>query len=82
VHKDLQSLLEENHAFATAKGAKAVDEKNKLGAAADRFEKTDIADVEDGGASLPDPGPRRAGEYARRLRKRRNTYEATNWTRI
>jgi hypothetical protein len=69
VHADLASLLEQNHAFAAAKGAKAVDEKNKLNVAVDRFEKTDIADVEDKGAEMAEPAPRRAAEYAHRLRK-------------
>jgi hypothetical protein len=69
IHADLASLLEQNRAFASAKGAKAVDEKSKLTAAVDRFEKTDITDVEDKGAEMAEPGPRRATEYAHRLRK-------------
>ena len=69
IHADLEVLLQQNRAFSLAKGARAIEEKEKLSAAADRFQKGDISQVEEIAPSTPDPGPRKALEYARGLRR-------------
>jgi hypothetical protein len=69
IHTDLGTLLQQNHAFSAAKGAHALGEKEKLNLAVDRFQKDDVGQIENIASSTPDPGPRRAIEYASRLRR-------------
>lgn len=69
IHTDLAALLGQNQAFAAAKGAKAVEERAKLTAAADQFEKDDIPQAEDAVLSLPEPSRRKGSEYVRQLRQ-------------
>jgi len=77
IHADLTSLIEANQAFASAKGAKAVDGKSKLNEAVDRFEETDIRSLEDKGAEMADAARRRVVVYAHRLRKAAEDVRAT-----
>jgi hypothetical protein len=46
-----------------------VEERSKLAAAIDQFEKERISEVEDAAAALDEAGKRRAGEYVRQLRR-------------
>jgi hypothetical protein len=69
VHADLAALLRQNRAFFAARGPAAVEERSKLAAAIDQFEKERIAEVEDAAARLDEAGKRRAGEYVRQLRR-------------
>ncbi len=68
IHADLAALLRENQAFAAAKGVKAVEERGKLAAAVDQFEKEDIPQVEDAVLGLPEASRRKGSEYVRQLR--------------
>lgn len=69
IHTDLGALLKQNQAFAAAKGAKAVEERSKLTAAIDQFQKEDIAQVEDDVLGLPESARRSGSEYVRQLRQ-------------
>ena len=69
IHTDLAALLRQNQAFAAAKGATAMEERAKLTAASDQFEKDDIPQVEDAVLSLPEPSRRKGSEYVRQLRQ-------------
>lgn len=69
IHSDLAALLRQNQAFAAAKGAKAVEERGKLAAAVDQFEKEDIPQAEDAVLSLPESSRRKGSEYVRQLRQ-------------
>lgn len=69
VHADLGALLRENRAFFAARGAQAIEERAKLSAAADQFERERIPDVEDAAAAF-DPSARvKVSEYVRQLRR-------------
>jgi hypothetical protein len=46
-----------------------VEERNKLSAAADQFEKDRIQDIEDATIELNEPARKKAGEYVRILRR-------------
>ena len=69
VHADLPALLRQNRAFFAARGPAAVEERSKLAAAIDQFEKERISEVEDATAALDEAGRRRAGDYVRQLRR-------------
>ncbi len=69
VHADLAALLRQNRAFFAARGPAAVEERGKLAAAIDQFEKERIAEAEDAAARLDEAGKRRAGDYVRQLRR-------------
>jgi hypothetical protein len=69
IHADLTSLLRQNQAFAAAKGAHAMEERNKLTAAVDQFEKEDIPQAEDAVLALPESSRRKGSEYVRQLRQ-------------
>jgi len=69
VHADLPALLRQNRAFFAARGPAAVEERSKLTAAIDQFEKDRISEVEDAAAALDEAGKRRAGDYVRQLRR-------------
>lgn len=69
IHTDLAALLRQNQAFAAAKGAKAMEERGKLTAAVDQFEKDDIPQAEDAVLGLPESSRRKGSEYVRQLRQ-------------
>jgi hypothetical protein len=69
VHADLPALLRQSRAFFAARGPAAVEERSKLAAAIDQFEKERISEVEDATAALDEAGRRRAGDYVRQLRR-------------
>ena len=69
VHSDLAALLKQNRAFFAAHGPQAVEERNKLAAAADQFEKERIPEVEAAALALDEHGRQKAGEYVRALRR-------------
>jgi hypothetical protein len=69
VHADLAALLRQNRAFFAARGPAAVEERSKLAAAIDQFEKERITEVEDAAGGLDEAGKRRAGDYVRQLRR-------------
>ncbi|HEV3220530.1 MAG TPA: M14 metallopeptidase family protein [Candidatus Acidoferrales bacterium] len=69
VHSDLDALLKLNRAFFAARGAQAVDDRAKLTAAADAFEKDRIPEVEDAAIALDDSARKKAAEYVRQLRR-------------
>ena len=69
VQSDLAALLRQNQAFFAARGAQAVEERTKLFAAIDQFEKERIPEVEDGAIELNESARRKAGEYVRQLRR-------------
>jgi hypothetical protein len=69
VHADLPALLRQSRAFFAARGPAAVEERSKLAAAIDQFEKERISEVEDASAALDEAGRRRAGDYVRQLRR-------------
>jgi hypothetical protein len=69
VHSDLEALLKQNRAFFAARGSQAVDERGKLTAAVDQFEKDRIPEVEDAAIGLDESARRKVGEYVRQLRR-------------
>ena len=69
VHAGLPALLRQNRAFFAARGPAAVEERGKLAAAIDQFEKERISEVEDAAAALDEAGKRIAGDYVRQLRR-------------
>jgi len=69
VHTDLAALLRQNQAFFAARGPKAMEERNKLLAAIDQFEKDRIREVEDAAIALNEPDRKKVGEYIRQLRR-------------
>ena len=69
VQSDLAALLRQNQAFFAARGAQAVDERNKLAAAVDQFDKERIPEVEDASVELNEASRRKVVEYVRQLRR-------------
>jgi hypothetical protein len=69
VQSDLAALLRQNQAFFAARGQQAVDERGKLRAALDQFDKERIPEVEDASIELSESSRRKAGEYLRQLRR-------------
>jgi hypothetical protein len=69
IHADLAALLQQNKAFFAARGPQAVDERARLSAAVEQFERDRIPEAEDAAAQLDEPVRRRAGEYIRQLRR-------------
>jgi hypothetical protein len=69
VRTDLAALLQQNQAYFAARGPKALEERDKLAAAAEQFEKDRLPEVEDAGAAMDEPARRKAGEYVRQLRR-------------
>jgi hypothetical protein len=62
-------LLRQNQAFFAARGQQAVEERGKLAAAVDQFQKERIPEVEDAAIELNEAARRKAGEYVRQLRR-------------
>jgi hypothetical protein len=69
VHSNLSALLKQNRAFFAARGPAAIDERAKLNAAVEQFEKDRIPEVEDAAAALEGAAKQKGGEYARALRR-------------
>jgi hypothetical protein len=69
VRGDLAALLTQNRAFFAARGQAALDERGKLNAAVDAFEKDRIQEVQDTGASLEGDAKRKAGDLVRAMRR-------------
>jgi hypothetical protein len=69
IHTDLAALLRQSQTFFGARGPQAIEERNKLSAAADQFERDRIQEVEDAAIELNDPARKKVGEYVRRLRR-------------
>jgi hypothetical protein len=69
VHSDLSALLKQNRAFFAARGPAAIDERGKLNAAVEQFEKDRIPEVEDAAAALDGAAKQKGGEYVRALRR-------------
>jgi zinc carboxypeptidase len=69
VQSDLGLLLRQNQAFFAARGQQAIEERGKLAAAVDQFEKERIPEVEDAAIELNEAARRKAGEYVRQLRR-------------
>src|ERR1041384_1908394 len=68
VQSDFAALLRQNQAFFAARGQQAVEERGKLAAAVDQFEKERIPEVEDAAIELNEASRRKVGEYIRQLR--------------
>jgi hypothetical protein len=69
VHADLTAMLLLNRAFFAAKGQAAIEERAKLNAAVDQFERDRIQEVQDTAAGLDDAGRRKASEMVRAMRR-------------
>jgi hypothetical protein len=69
VRADLGTMLAQNRAFFAAKGQAAVDEKAKLNAAVDAFEKDRIQEVQDTAAGMDADGKRKASDLVRAMRR-------------
>ena len=69
VHTDLGALLAQNRAFFGAKGQAALEERGKLNAAVDGFEKDRIQEVQDASGGLDEAARRKVGDYLRALRR-------------
>jgi hypothetical protein len=69
VRTDLAAMLVQNRAFFAAKGQAAIDERGKLNAAVDGFEKDRIQDVQDTAAGLDAEGKRKASDLVRAMRR-------------
>src|SRR5205814_4901636 len=69
VRGDLAALLTQNRAFFAAKGQAAMDERAKLNAAVDAFEKDRIQEVQDTAAGLEGDAKRKASDLVRAMRR-------------
>ena len=69
VRVDLAAMLLQNRAFFAAKGQSAVEERAKLNAAVDQFERDRIQEVQDTAAGLDDAGRRKASDLVRAMRR-------------
>ena len=69
VHTDLAAMLAQNRAFFAARGQAAVDERAKLNAAVDQFEKDRIQEVQDAAAALDADAKRKASDLVRAMRR-------------
>jgi Zinc carboxypeptidase len=69
VHADLAAMLVQNRAFFGAKGQAAVEERAKLNAAVDQFERDRIQEVQDTASGLDEAGRRKASELVRAMRR-------------
>ncbi len=69
VHTDLAALLRQNQSFFAARGQQAVDERAKLSAAVEQFEKDRIPEIQDAAAELGEVARRKSAELVRQLRR-------------
>jgi hypothetical protein len=68
VNNDLASLLRLNQAFYAARGQQAIDERAKLAAAVEQFERERIPEIADS-ATEAEQARRQIVEYIRQLRR-------------
>ena len=64
-----RALLVQNRAFFAARGQAAVDERAKLNAAVDAFEKERIQEVQDTAGGLDEAGRKKASDLVRAMRR-------------
>jgi hypothetical protein len=69
VRADLGTMLLQNRAFFAAKGQTAVEERAKLNAAVDQFERDRIQEVQDTAAGLDEAGRRKSSDLVRGMRR-------------
>src|SRR5262249_8492003 len=69
IHSDLATLLALNKAFFAAHGPQAVEERAKLYAAIEQFEKDRIPEAESAALELNEAARKKAAEYIRQLRR-------------
>ncbi len=69
VRADLAAMLQQNRAFFAARGQAAVEERAKLNAAVDQFERERIQEVQDTAGGLDDAGRRKASDLVRAMRR-------------
>jgi len=69
VRADLAAMLLLNRAFFAAKGPAAIEERAKLNAAVDQFERDRIQEVQDTAAGLDEAGRRKASDLVRAMRR-------------
>jgi hypothetical protein len=69
VRTDLGALLVQNRAFFAARGQAAVDERAKLNAAVDAFERDRIQEVQDMIGGLDEAGRKKASDLVRAMRR-------------
>jgi hypothetical protein len=69
IHADLAALVQQNKTFYAARGPQAVEERSKLLASVEQFERDRIPEAEDAAAQMDEPARRKAGEYVRQLRR-------------
>lgn len=69
VRADLGAILLQNRAFFAARGQAAVDERAKLNAAVDAFEKDRIQEVQDMMGGLDEAGRKKASDLVRAMRR-------------
>ncbi len=66
---DLGTLLQLNRAFFAARGQAAIEERGKLNAAVDQFEKARIQEVQDRAAGMDEASRKKAAELVRAMRR-------------
>jgi hypothetical protein len=66
---DLGTLLQLNRAFFAARGQSAIEERGKLNAAVDQFEKDRIQEVQDSAAGMDEASRRKASELVKAMRR-------------
>jgi hypothetical protein len=69
VRTDLGALLKLNRTFFAARGPSAVEERGKLAAAVDQFEKDRVAEADDAAGGLDEAGKKRAADFVRQLHR-------------
>jgi hypothetical protein len=69
VRSDFTALIAQNRAFFAARGQAALDERAKLNAAVDAFEKDRIQEVQDTAAGLDGDAKKRASDLVRAMRR-------------
>jgi hypothetical protein len=69
VRGDFASLIAQNRAFFAARGQAALDERAKLNAALDAFEKERIQEVQDTAGGLEGDAKKRASDLVRAMRR-------------
>lgn len=66
---DLGTLLQLNRTFFAARGPAAIEERGKLNAAVDQFEKDRIQEVQDGVAGMDEVSRKKAAELVKAMRR-------------
>src|SRR5262249_37134834 len=63
------ALLQQNRAFFAARGPQAIEERAKVYAAVERFEKDRIPEAEAAAVELNEPARKKAADYIRQLHR-------------